>query len=155
MRICQLVLICKRSEIISHNKMDGIQGIRDEVWNDRSGTLQRPLLINIVPWKCAKGYVFIVKILDLFYEMVRYGKSGQKWTLMKCILKSKLILLIDGLAAEKNTFHLFFCGKNTKLGINMNLWQKFDKNWTFCWGNCYIFSLFLAKMPIPKYLWQK
>ena len=57
--------------------MDGIQGIRDEIWNDRSGTLQQPLLINIVPGKCGKGYVFIVKILDLFYEMVRY-KSGKK-----------------------------------------------------------------------------
>ena len=63
--------------------MDGIQGIRDEVWNDRSGTLQQPLLINIVPGKCGKGHVFIVKILDLFYEMVRY-KPGTNKATAKC-----------------------------------------------------------------------
>ena len=63
--------------------MASIQGISDEIVNDRSGTFERPLLVNIVPGKCGKGYVFIIKIADRYYEMVR-NKAGQKYILMRC-----------------------------------------------------------------------
>ena len=101
-----------------------LQGIRDEIKNDRSGTFERPLLVNIVPGKCGTGYVFIIKIFDLYYEMVR-NKVQKKWILMRCKQGTNK-------AAEKCPFTMR--AKNTS-GLDPSTspeeyWRKYSSNMT-------------------------
>ena len=64
---------------ITHPTMDrsNFASLDAEVANDISGTECEPRLVRVLPGKCAKGVVFVIKIANLYFEMWEKQKSGK------------------------------------------------------------------------------
>ena len=57
--------------------------LTEEMYNDMSGTIQRPLIAAILPGECGSGHSVLIKIEDKYYKT--YAKqTARHWILYRC-----------------------------------------------------------------------